>query len=123
MLGFVAYTGSAMSRRTLAVVGVLGLVLLLPGAVQAAPAPKSPAPKSDDPCAVIPDVPGLDVAPKATCKGARDVAKGVGRAAKGADEVAKDVAEKGPVGAVADAAGDQVGLDPLAVDTSGRLIS
>ena len=91
-----------MCRRWGSIIGLaLALMIALPGSALSAP--------STDKCASVPDVP---VGPLTSAKGACKVAKGgadaVKDTAKGAAAVAKDVADKGPVGAAAGAAGDEI---------------
>ena len=115
-----------MSRKVILVVLALAVlvVLALGGAARAqAPAAKPP-PKSDDPCAGVPSI-GVGLSsPKTACDAATGAAKTVDKATRAAGAVAKDVAEKGPVGAAASAAGDQVmaGVTAWVADAAGWFV-
>jgi len=115
-----------MSRKVILVVLALAVlvVLALGGAARAqAPAAKPP-PKSDDPCAGVPSI-GVGLSsPKTACNAATGAAKTVDKATRAAGAVAKDVAEKGAVGAAASAAGDQVmaGVTAWVADAAGWFV-
>ena len=112
-----------MRRRRATLVAVALALVVVPGAAVAqAPAPKS-APKSDD-CAGVPSTGGTLANPKKLCDAATGAAKTVDKATRAAGAVAKDVAEKGPVGAAASAAGDQVmaGVTAWVADAAGWFV-